>query len=135
MPTTTRTQERDAPAPSPDPADIFIVDDEEIITQLIADALSDMNYSTHIFHDGASALLEIIRHPPRLVLLDIGLPVMSGAEVLVLLRARGIEPLPIIIMSAGVALDPYLSDGATAVLPKPFDIDALLDLITLHISA
>lgn len=115
--------------------DVFIVDDEEIITQLITELLEDAGYSVRVFHDGASALLEIIRQPPRLVILDIGLPVMTGDEVLQLVRKQGILTLPVIIMSAGAPLQTYLSKGATEILAKPFDVDMLLQQVNFYLQA
>jgi two-component system, OmpR family, response regulator CpxR len=113
--------------------DVFIVDDEVAITQLIADLLSDHGYNIQIFHDGASALLEIIREPPRLVLLDIGLPVMTGAEVLQIVRARGMSALPIIIMSAAILPRGTRLYGATEFLPKPFDVSTLLERVEFYL--
>jgi DNA-binding response OmpR family regulator len=116
-------------------ADIYIVDDERIITDLISEILEEEGYRVASFHDGASAFLEIIRHPPRLVLLDIGLPVMTGDEVLERLRQRGLITLPIIVMSAGAPLQRYRLRGATEILPKPFDIEKLLQRVRECISA
>lgn len=127
--------ERPAPPIEPSVIDVFIIDDEVAITQLIADLLMDQGYTLQIFHDGASALLEIIRQPPRLVLLDIGLPVMTGTEVLQIVRARGMSMLPIIIMSAAILPHPTQLQGATEFLPKPFDVSTLLDRVEFYLLA
>lgn len=133
----TTPERADRPTQSIDPivVDVFIVDDEVAITQLIADILIDHGYTLQIFHDGASALLEIIREPPRLVLLDIGLPVMTGAEVLQIVRSRGMSALPIIIMSAAILPHPTQLQGATEYLPKPFDISTLLERVEFYLLA
>lgn len=106
--------------------DIVVVDDEEPIAQLIADILRDEGYSVSTFHDGASALLAIIHGKPRLVVLDIMLPIMTGDEVLRIVRARGLTAIPIIVMSAGVRLEQYRAQGANELLAKPFDINTLI---------
>lgn len=123
------------PAIRTDPAraDILIVDDELAITELITELLEDEGYSVRVVHDGASALLEIIRQLPHLIILDIGLPVMSGEELLRLIRQRGFTSVPIIVMSAGVQLQQYLDQGATDILAKPFDLDALLERVRQHL--
>src|SRR5258708_33520411 len=103
--------------------EILVVDDEAPIAQLLADVLQDEGYSIRVARDGATALLEIIRRPPGLVLLDVAMPVMLGSDLLVYLRRHGFGDLPIIIMTAGLSPLVYLAQGATEVIPKPFDVD------------
>src|ERR1044072_4061999 len=69
--------------------EILIVDDEAPIAQLLADVLHDEGYIIRVARDGASALLEIIKRPPGLVLLDVAMPVMLGSDLLVYLRQHG----------------------------------------------
>jgi len=113
--------------------EILIVDDEATIAQLLADVLQDEGYNTRIASDGASALLEIIRQPPGLVLLDVAMPVMLGSDLLVYLRRHGFEKLPIIIMTAGLSPLVYLAQGATEDIPKPFDVDMVVDKVTYYL--
>ena len=103
--------------------DIIVVDDEAAIARVIADLLVEEGYHVGVFHDGASALLAILEHQPRLVLLDNAMPVMTGGELLTELRRRGFSQLPIILMSAATRLNDFLDQGATGVLPKPFELD------------
>jgi CheY-like chemotaxis protein len=114
--------------------DIVIADDEQLIAQFIADVFEDEGYSVSVFHDGASALLAIMYGNPRLVVIDMMMPVMTGDEVVRIVRNRGITTMPIILMSAGANLDQYLSQGATAVLAKPFDIDRIISLAKQYLS-
>ena len=107
--------------------DILIVDDEAPIAQLLADVLQDEGYSIRVARDGASALLEIIKRPPGLVLLDVAMPVMLGSDLLIYLRRHGFGDLPIIIMTAGLSPLLYLTQGATEVLPKPFDVNVVVE--------
>jgi CheY-like chemotaxis protein len=130
------------PARAPDPQQeghaglsghtILVVDDEEAIAFLVADALQEEGYTVRIHHDGASALLDIINDPPDLMLLDIAMPVMVGDELLRYLRRRGYV-LPVIVMTAGMQPGAYLAQGANAVLPKPFDLEHLLELVAQHL--
>ena len=113
--------------------EILIVDDEAPIAQLLADVLQDEGYSIRIARDGASALLEIIRHPPGLVLLDVAMPVMLGSDLLVYLRQHGFADLPIIIMTAGLSPLVYLSQGATEVIPKPFDVNMVVEKVARYL--
>jgi len=113
--------------------DILIVDDEAPIAQLLADVLQDEGYSVRVARDGASALLEIINRPPGLVLLDVAMPVMLGSDLLVYLRRHGFGALPIIIMTAGLSPLLYLAQGATEVLPKPFDVNVVVEKVARYL--
>jgi two-component system OmpR family response regulator len=107
--------------------DILIVDDETAIAQMLADVLREEGYDIRVAHDGTSALLEIMRRRPGLVLLDVAMPVMLGSDLLVYLRCHGYSDLPIIIMTAGLSPLAYLTQGATEVLPKPFDVNLVVE--------
>lgn len=111
---------------------ILVVDDERAITDFVAEALSEEGYSVRVCHDGASALVLIHAQPPDLVVLDIGLPVMTGDLVLRELRARDFAHLPVIVATAGTNAEQYLAHGATAILRKPFTLSSLLDLVERH---
>ena len=113
--------------------DILIVDDEAPIAELLADVLQDEGYSIRVARDGASALLEIIKRPPGLVLLDVAMPVMLGSDLLIYLRQHGFSDLPIIIMTAGLSPLVYLTQGATEVLPKPFDVNVVVEKVAHYL--
>jgi DNA-binding response OmpR family regulator len=113
--------------------DILIVDDEAPIAELLADVLQDEGYSVRVARDGASALLEIIKRPPALMLLDVAMPVMLGSDLLVYLRRHGFSNLPIIIMTAGLSPLVYLAQGATEVLPKPFDVNTVVEKVAHYL--
>ena len=59
-------------------------------------------------------------------------PVMVGDELLRYLRRKGFADLPVIIMTAGLHPEIYLSQGANDVLPKPFDMEVLLDKVARY---
>jgi DNA-binding response OmpR family regulator len=113
--------------------DILVVDDEAPIAQLLAEMLHEEGYEVRVVHDGASALLEIVERPPGLVLLDVAMPVMLGSDLLQYLRQHGFSDLPIIIMTASLHPSAYLNQGATDVLPKPFDVNRLLDTVAHYL--
>jgi DNA-binding response OmpR family regulator len=113
--------------------EILIVDDEAPIAQLLADVLQDEGYSIRVARDGATALLEIIKRAPGLVLLDVAMPVMLGSDLLVYLRQHGFADLPIIIMTAGLSPLVYLAQGATEVIPKPFDVNMVVEKVAHYL--
>lgn len=114
---------------APSRPDILVADDEVPIADVIAEMLSDEGYSVCVVHDGASALLAIEQLHPKLALLDVAMPAMSGGELLEHLRREGFTDLPIILMSANSRLNEFLEHGATAVIPKPFPLETLLDFV------
>src|SRR5947209_9738652 len=104
--------------------DILVVDDEVAITELIAETLREEGYTVHVAHDGASALLDILACPPTLIILDIAMPVMTGDKLLSYLRGNHFSDLPVIMLTASLHPERLLDQGATAVLAKPFELDA-----------
>lgn len=113
--------------------EILIVDDEAPIAEMLSEVLQDEGYTVRIAHDGASALLEITKRPPGLVLLDVAMPVMLGSDLLVYLRRHGFKDLPIIMMTAGLSPLVYLVQGATEVIPKPFDINLVVEKVVQYL--
>jgi PAS domain S-box-containing protein len=73
------------------------------------------------------------RHPPDLILLDMQLPDMTGADVLRELRAEPeLQPIPVLILSADVTsprADRLLAAGASDYLTKPIDVARFLEAV------
>lgn len=105
-------------------ANILVVDDERAITDFVLDALAEEGYSVTACHDGATALMRIQAEAFDLVLLDIGLPVMTGDVVLRKLRAAGQTRLAVVVATASTNAEQYLAQGATDILKKPFTLDS-----------
>ena len=108
---------------------ILIVDDEASIRRLLTAALEDEGYGVRIAGDGESALLATRDVLPDLVILDLGLPRLTGEAYLRQVRTDGLD-LPVLVVSArldGAAV--ANAAGATAYLSKPFDLWALLDKV------
>jgi CheY-like chemotaxis protein len=116
----------------PGAAEILIVDDHREITEMVAEALLDEGYSVRVAHDGLAALGEIERRRPDLLLLDVGMPLMSGDEVLARLRGDEQSRLPVILMTADRTPERFCALGADQILRKPFDIGRLLQLVARY---
>ena len=69
---------------------VLVVDDNVDAAETLAELLSAMGCDARVAHDGPAALILAKDLRPRLVLLDIGLPVMDGYEVAARLRAGGL---------------------------------------------
>lgn len=108
---------------------ILIAGDEELIVDLLATLLEDEHYRVLRAYDGKQALAAARRERPEPIITDIMMPRMSGTELAAHLRAQEpSETTPIVLMSA--VRNPVTVPN-TIYLPKPFDIDQVLALVTL----
>jgi two-component system KDP operon response regulator KdpE len=109
-----------------------VVDDERAIRRFLRTSLEALGHTVFEAATGADALREVTAHRPDVVILDLGLPDLDGAEVLTRLRAR--SAIPVIVLSVQeeertkVAL---LDEGADDYLTKPFGIDELMARVRL----
>ena len=100
---------------------ILVVDDEPKITQLVRDYLERAGFAVRVAHDGKMALSAARAEKPDMVVLDLGLPRLSGLDLLKRLRDRG-NRTPVVILTARDAVDARISgfdSGADDYLIKP----------------
>jgi EAL domain-containing protein (putative c-di-GMP-specific phosphodiesterase class I)/DNA-binding response OmpR family regulator len=109
-------------------SNIYIVDDEPANTRLLEAVLTRAGLR-HLatFQDGAALLAAVEKAEPDLILLDLHMPGMTGADVLRALAARpGADSyLPVLVLTGDGSRDSRnqaLSNGAHDFLTKPFDI-------------
>ena len=77
---------------------VLLVEDEHSIGRLVRSYLQRDGYDVVWASTGEEALVELARHPVRMVVLDIGLPTMDGFEVCRRIRAR--SSVPILMLTA-----------------------------------
>ena len=80
-------------------ATILVVDDEPPIRRLLRTSLSSQGFGVVEAADGREAVEQIRRSSPDLVILDLGLPDMSGLDLIRTIRAGG-SSLPILVLSS-----------------------------------
>jgi two-component system, OmpR family, KDP operon response regulator KdpE len=105
---------------------VLVVDDEPQILRALAINLRARGYEVSTAVSGGDALSSAARHPPDLVVLDLGLPDMDGVEVV--RGLRGWLPAPILILSGRTeSADKVeaLDAGADDYVTKPFSVDEL----------
>jgi two-component system KDP operon response regulator KdpE len=103
-------------------AAILVVDDEPPIRRLLRTSLASQGFQVSEAADGRGALGEIERSHPDLVILDLGLPDMDGAEVIRTLRDGG-NAVPILVLSSRAdekGKVEALDLGADDYVTKPF---------------
>jgi DNA-binding response OmpR family regulator len=109
---------------------VLVLEDERHIARLLDHVLSKEGYDVAVSHDAESALETIASFEPDALLLDIGLPGISGLEFLRRIRQNGRwAKLVVIVLSAHWFEhdDPSITDaGATAQCPKPIAPSKLL---------
>lgn len=112
-------------------ADVVVIDDEESIREGCKQALESEGYRAILADNGTDGLDVVRRARPRVVLLDLRMPGISGVEVLE--RLPGIDPriVPIVITGYGSVDTAVRSmrQGAFDFITKPFDMDQLLGAV------
>ena len=107
---------------------VLVAEDEAPIAEIVATILRDMDALPLVASHGREALALARQHAPVLVITDLMMPLMNGAELIAALRAEaqaeGASPPPVILMTAG-GVEQASGVGADAVLTKPFDLGAL----------
>jgi two-component system KDP operon response regulator KdpE len=106
---------------------ILVVDDEPGLAHALAITLRASGWDVSTAGDGASALASAASRTPDVVLLDLGLPDMSGLDVITALRAW--SRVPIVVLSArqhGEDKVDALDAGADDYVTKPFAMNELL---------
>jgi len=114
--------------------DILVVDDETDIVNLVVELLQDEGYQVRSAFNGEMALAAITRQLPAMILMDMYMPQMTGIMLLEHLRTNGISNVPVVLMTASPrAAEPLLNMDLVDYLPKPFDIDQLLQCVARNL--
>ena len=112
---------------------VLVVDDEPQVVWVLQFSLESEGYETYTAKNGLEALDQIAAHHPQLMVLDVMMQQMDGWTVLERLLEIPREQRPRVVMVTALA---SLKDrakaaelGADAYVPKPFDVDELLDVL------
>jgi two-component system cell cycle response regulator DivK len=114
---------------------VVVVEDDEAIREVLARALgTELGAYTVVAPDGGEAVKWISRLRPHVVLLDLGLPTLDGFEVAKRVKADpGTKHTCLIAITALTPVNEIrakaLAAGCDDFVAKPFQIDALLDLV------
>ena len=106
---------------------VLVVDDEPAIVRTLSINLRARDYDVFVAGDGRTALDVCREEKPDVVLLDLGLPDLSGVDVLRELRSW--SQVPVVVLSARHGSDDKveaLDEGADDYVTKPFGMDELL---------
>jgi CheY-like chemotaxis protein len=110
---------------------VLVVDDDRDIRETLAEILADEGYVVHTARNGSEGLELVASQRPGLVLLDLFMPIMDGAEF----RRRqlgdpAIASVPVVVISAAAGLERKVASlGLAGWLEKPIHIDALFAIV------
>jgi DNA-binding response OmpR family regulator len=116
---------------------VLVIDDDLPLRGMLAAALRQHGFQVLLAGDGAEGQRAMNIHHPNVVLLDLAMPDVNGWDFLQRLQETGhLGRVPIVVLSAHVRVEPaaLLQMGVAAILPKPFNLPELIDLIE-HLAA
>ena len=118
---------------------ILIVEDNSDCRELLALLISRLGYEPIQAASGAEALRQAVELHPDLILMDLCMPTMSGAETTARLKATSAtKDIPVIIVTAfsrSDFTDRALDSGAADILHKPFSLTTLRRLLDRYLSS
>jgi DNA-binding response OmpR family regulator len=115
---------------------VLVIDDDLPLRGMLAAALRQHGFQVLLAGDGAEGQRALKIHHPDVILLDLAMPNVNGWDFLQHLNETGmIGKTRVIVVSAHLRIDPQaiLQMGVSAILPKPFNLNELIDIIE-HIS-
>ena len=110
---------------------VWIIDDDRSIRWVLEKALERESIPCEVFNSASEALARLGQSRPAAVISDISMPGPSGLEFLQHIK-ESLPRVPVIIMTAYSDLDSAVAafqGGAFEYLPKPFDVDAAVELV------
>jgi DNA-binding response OmpR family regulator len=108
---------------------VVVVEDDGDIASLLADIFQTEGYSPVAVSDSATLDRELDRRPD-LVVLDLRLTRGGADEILTTLRSRGMNDVPVLLLSAASDLPNRARElGVTSYLAKPFELEDLLTIV------
>ena len=120
-----RDVEDERATPEPGQALVLIAEDEETIAETLALIVEDAGFTALVARNGREALALARQHHPQLIITDLMMPYLNGADLIATVRAdaasQGVAPPPVIVVTA-VSAARAQEAGADAVVVKPFDV-------------
>jgi CheY-like chemotaxis protein len=118
---------------------VLVIEDDPDTQELLGVALQERGFEVALAKDGATGLAMAWEQQPGLILLDLRLPGMDGFSVLQALKQEpATAAIPVITMTASEGLNAgtrakVLALGASDFLTKPFDLDMLMQEISIFV--
>ncbi len=118
---------------------ILCIEDDAETAELIGEALLEHGFAVTVAHDGEAGLAALLREAPDLVLCDVGMPGMTGFELLE--RVGALAPrfadIPFVFLTAMAQRESELKGrrlGADDYVTKPVDFEILISIIETRLA-
>ena len=109
---------------------VLVVEDDVDLGRVEEMVLSGSGYRVVLAREGATALEQLARERPVLILLDMRMPGMNGWQFMSSLRARYGHAIPVVVVTAAEDAPGRAAEvEADGCLAKPFEIDDLLRVV------
>jgi DNA-binding response OmpR family regulator len=107
----------------------IIIEDDEDLSQIFAQAMSAAGFVTEIIRDGRTAMQRLAEINPSVVLLDLHLPRVPGETLLKQIRSeKRLQDTRVVLTTADTIAAELLNEQADFVLVKPISYAQLRDL-------
>jgi CheY-like chemotaxis protein/anti-sigma regulatory factor (Ser/Thr protein kinase) len=117
---------------------VLVVDDDRVTRHVLRGVLRSAGHTVASAADGVSALRQLEKAPPDLVLLDVWMPRMGGLDVLARLRERGLARPRVVVLTSDDAPETLLRavrEQAHLYLKKPVEPEELLSVVRSALAA
>lgn len=112
---------------------MLVVDDERHIARFLEFVLKRDGYDVRVAHDGQQALAAVQSFEPDAMVLDLGLPRLSGVEILKVVRADPSHAKMVVLVLTAKSFEEGLEEvkraGASSICSKPIAPSALLKIM------
>jgi CheY-like chemotaxis protein len=116
--------------------DILLAEDDEDLREAMVETLSDAGYSVEAVANGRDAIewLEDTDHPPKLILLDLMMPIMDGWQFLEKReKTPKVASVPVVVLSASASFES--TSETVAFMRKPIALKPLLAIVATYCAA
>jgi CheY-like chemotaxis protein len=120
---------------APGKCEVMIVEDDSAIREILRELLEEAGYLVVWAANGLEALARLrIGRAPRVILLDLMMPVMDGVQFhTALQRDPALATIPVVLISADHGMDQKVYDmQVDGYLPKPFELRTLLATVSRY---
>jgi DNA-binding response OmpR family regulator len=109
---------------------VLVVESNKDILELISMVLEQAGYEPSLYASEKGIFEHITEFKPDAILLDIVKPTVEGTELCRQIKAaEGTKHIPVIVLSTHPQIERVKEVCADEVVPKPFDIDTLLETL------
>jgi two-component system phosphate regulon response regulator PhoB len=107
----------------------IIIEDEKDLALIFAEAMADAGFRPEIYYDGGPALSRLTEVIPKVIVLDLNLPNIAGADVLKMVeKSDRLSDVKVIIITGSPIKAKSFEEVADLILVKPISYTRLRDL-------